>query len=507
MRVCFAMVAFFLASAFFEPHRLTLFNSLDPTSIREHFAFYELYPESPEGQKALAYAWKLMNNDLHEETDPFLDLPLESINSLLSLITQGENSKILILKDHELELIQKAGSNLANRKLRGYDAKTEKEVIALPFNQIDLAKGLFLAKMEENSNLTKEEALSYEALIDLMALQILAKLPENATTSQKVRAINHFIFEEMGFRFPPHSLYAKDVDLYTFLPAVLDSREGVCLGVSVLYLCLAQRLNLPIETVTPPGHIYVRCRENDKILNIETTARGIHIECEEYLGIDTPYLQIRNIKEVIGLSYINEASVYLQKQQFDKALKCYEKAESYLPNDALLKDLMGYTHLFLGHIDEGKILLKEALKMPDSKLFHQENMALDFLDGKVDVEGIKTIFLPVDETRESIAKKKEEIEGVIKKFPEFSAGYFNLAITFLQLNRMGEALEALEQYQKRKNDDAKAEYFLAALYTTRLNYPKAWNHLHQLEKLLSKREKKPKPLLELKQELRSHSPE
>ena len=76
------------------------------------------------------------------------------------------------------------------------------------------------------------------------------------------------------FRFPPHSLYAKDIDVYTFLPSVLDSRRGVCLGVSILYLCLAQRLDLPLEAMTPPGHIYVRYGED---LNIETTARGIDV--------------------------------------------------------------------------------------------------------------------------------------------------------------------------------------------------------------------------------------
>lgn len=96
---------------------------------------------------------------------------------------------------------------------------------------------------------------SYEALIDLMALQILARLPKQASAEEKIIAINTFIFDEMGFRFPPHSLYAKDIDLYTFLPSVLDSRRGVCLGVSILYLCLAQRLELPLEMITPPGPV------------------------------------------------------------------------------------------------------------------------------------------------------------------------------------------------------------------------------------------------------------
>src|SRR6202044_1243325 len=124
----------------------------------------------------------------------------------------------------------------------------------------------------------------------------------NATPQQKIDAINSFIFEEMGFRFPPHSRYAKDIDIYTFLPSVLDSRRGVCLGVSILYLCLAQRLGLNLEMITPPGHIYIRYHEGENIINIETTCRGIHMDSEDYLGINTRCLQMRNIKEVIGLA-------------------------------------------------------------------------------------------------------------------------------------------------------------------------------------------------------------
>ena len=72
----------------------------------------------------------------------------------------------------------------------------------------------------------------------LMALQILAKLPSKPTPSQKIRAINDFIFYDMGFRFPPHSVYAKDIDLYTFLPSVIDFPEKGYAWESLSYICV-----------------------------------------------------------------------------------------------------------------------------------------------------------------------------------------------------------------------------------------------------------------------------
>ena len=184
---------------------------------------------------------------------------------------------------------------------------------------------------------------SYEAMIDLMALQILAKLPEKATPEIKIRAMNRFIFEEMGYRFPPHSIWAEDVDVYTFLPSVLDSRRGVCLGVSILYICLAQRLGINLEMITPPGHIYVRYNDGNKIINIETTARGINLESDTYLGIETRSLQQRNIKEVIGLAHFNQAAVFWHQNEYEKVLNSYRKAQPYLPNDLLLTEFIKST--------------------------------------------------------------------------------------------------------------------------------------------------------------------
>lgn len=506
MRFLFLLVTFFLLSASSPSSLRVLFNSLDPDSIPQHLAFYELYSDTFEGKQSLHYAWQLISKDNEPCLAQVPNLTPAFIQGLIGLISKGFQDKISLLSKEELSFIEKAAANLPNRKLAGHLAKNEREVKALASEEIDLARGLLLAQMGDNQEIAWEEMLSYEAMIDLMAMQILTKISLQDSPEIKIRQMNQFIFEEMGFRFPPHSLYAKDIDIYTFLPSVLDSRKGVCLGVSVLYICLAQRLGLPLEMVTPPGHIYVRYRENDAIINIETTARGVHIDCEDYLGMDTPYLKLRNVKDVIGLTYFNEASVYLQKQDYAKALTRYQKAAEYIPEDALLKELTAYTLLFLGREEEGKNLLKEVITMPEGKLFGHEGIVEDYLNDKVDIEGIKTVFLPVDEKRESIIKKREEIEKMIDKFPSFSSGYFNLAVTWLQLHRYGEALAALEDYHKLVQNDPKAEYYLTVLNTLRLNYPQAKKHLSALEESLKNMGRTPKGFLDLKREISLRSP-
>lgn len=472
-----------------------LYNSLSPDSLTEHLAFYTLYPETPEGQKAL-------NNLAQFLSTP--NLPLkpadlkDNLEALIALVNKGDRDSIQPLSKNELALMEKLGANFPNRKLKGYLATSEEEVKQLDPSEIDLARALFLSQLGESE---MDRIRTYEVALDLMALQILSKLKKDSTIPEKVAAMNQYIFYDLGFRFPPHSLYAKDIDLYTFLPSVLDSRRGVCLGVSILYITLSQRIGLELEMVTPPGHIYVRAPYKNDVINIETTARGVNPDSEIYLGVDTRSLEVRTIKEVIGMAHYNQAAVYWGKKQPDLALKSYAKALPYMPNDMLLKELMGYSYLFVGDFENGNRLLEEVrYHLPETSVSPSTSPD-DYLSGRVDVEGLKAVFQPVDENRASIIEKKDEILATLEKFPEFKDGWHHLAICYLQLHRVKDALQALLEAHKLNPKDVTTQYYLAALHLERMNYAKAWEHLRNAEQLALDRDHSPKALKELKRGL------
>jgi regulator of sirC expression with transglutaminase-like and TPR domain len=482
-----------------------LYNSLDPYSISQHLAFYELYRQKPLGQQALRDVWELLYGRKTTFQAGIIDIPFSTsvISSLVSLVNKSTDQELPLINEEDLQTIENLSFRLAHIQFKGHYAKTEEEVLQLPPEEIDLARGLFLSQFGPDL----QKIRTYEAIIDLMALQILNRLPAQATPEIKIRLMNWFIFEEMGFRFPPHSLYAKDIDLYTFLPSVLDSHQGVCLGVSILYLCLAQRLALPLEMITPPGHIYVRYRSSETIINIETTARGIHLDSEEYLGVDTRSLQQRNIKEVIGLAHFNQAAVFLQQEEYIKALAAYQKAEAYLPGDYLVKELLGYSYLLVGNQQMGVYLLQQVKDhIPDYAIV-KDTMAEDYLQGKVDIESFKVIFKRVDEDRQSVLNKKQLLEGILQRHPYFRAGVLHLAITWLQLHRAREALETLNSYYTLHPNDPEVNYYLAVLYGQRYDYNKAWEHLRQAERIVHERNYNPKILKELRKSLAICCPE
>lgn len=494
-----------------NPKILTLYNRLDPKSIPEHLAFYQLYKDTETGKKALEVACGLLSSN--SLSGKFL-LNSSIVDTFISLVTKQSDQEKTILTKDELQMIAELSAHLPNRKLKGFLAKSEEEVLKLPAEEIDLARSLFLSQFGSDEK-SIQKMQSYEAMLDLMALQILAKLPKDANgetndvkdkVETKIAYMNNLIFDEMGFRFPAHSLYAKDIDVYTFLPAVLDSRRGVCLGVSILYMCLAQRLDLPLEMVTPPGHIYVRYKNGDKVINIETTARGIHIDSEEYLTIDTRSLELRSIKEVIGLAHYNLAATFWHREDYAKTIEAYLKAKKYLENDMQLKELLGFAYILDDKKEEGEKLLEEVKDYLDPHSVSKSLMAEEYLNGYVGLDALKAFFKPVDENRNSILEKKNALQKALKEYPQFSSGVFALAVSWMQLHRQKEALETLERYHQIDPFNPTAEYYLASLHMERYDYNKAWEHLTETEKLLKARDHNPKILKDLRKHLFHLSP-
>ncbi|CUI16990.1 conserved hypothetical protein [Candidatus Protochlamydia naegleriophila] len=482
-----------------------LYNSLDPTSISQHLAFYELYGDRPQGRQALQDAWQLLSGKESARAQSLHEIPFSSsvVQALVNLVNKQPDQELEALSDEELTELEKLSSSLAHNKLKGHYVWSEEAVWTLPVEEVDLARGLFLSQFGADSRRIR----TYEALMDLMALQILARLPASALPEAKIQAINTLIFDELGFRFPPHSLYAKDIDIYTFLPSVLDSHRGVCLGVSILYLCLAQRLNLPLEMVTPPGHIYVRYRAPKRVINIETTARGIHLDSGEYLGINTRSLQQRTIKEVIGLAHFNQASVFWQQGEFEQAFLAYQKGDPYLPHDPLLKELMGYACLLTNREERGKQLLTEVKDHIPDYAVTRSTIAEDYLQGHIDSSSIAILFSRSDDNRQAQLAKKQALETIVKEHPRFRAGLLQLAMTWAQLHRMGEALDTLAAYQALYDKDPEVNYYLAILYAQRLDYQRAWHHLRQSEQLVKAREYDCKQLKEFRMALVKECPE
>lgn len=93
--------------------------------------------------------------------------------------------------------------------------------------------------------------------VDVLAHRLCQRLPGDAAPLQRLRLLNRYFFEELGF--------AGNVNDYhdprnSLMPAVLETRRGIPITLALLYLELAHQAGLVARGISFPGHFMVKLR-------------------------------------------------------------------------------------------------------------------------------------------------------------------------------------------------------------------------------------------------------
>lgn len=93
------------------------------------------------------------------------------------------------------------------------------------------------------------------AQVDALADRLRRRIPADAAPLQRLRLLNRFFFQELGFAGNVNDYYdARN----SYLPAVLESRRGIPLTLALLYIELATQAGLQAQGVSFPGHFLVK---------------------------------------------------------------------------------------------------------------------------------------------------------------------------------------------------------------------------------------------------------
>ena len=95
------------------------------------------------------------------------------------------------------------------------------------------------------------------AQVDGLTQRIRQRLPEDAGALHKLRLLNRFFYDELGFAGNLNNYYDPD---NSYLPEVLRTRRGIPISLAVLWLELAQAVGLQARGVGFPGHFLVKVR-------------------------------------------------------------------------------------------------------------------------------------------------------------------------------------------------------------------------------------------------------
>jgi regulator of sirC expression with transglutaminase-like and TPR domain len=126
----------------------------------------------------------------------------------------------------------------------------------------DLLDGLYIIAKYRYPELTKQSIIND---IDRIRLEIWLEMRFDLSAFEKVRIMNHIIYTVHGFK--------GNTDHYhdpsnSFINNVLENKRGNPIMLAVVYILVAQRLNMPIYGVNLPQHFVLGYKEEQGTIDI-----------------------------------------------------------------------------------------------------------------------------------------------------------------------------------------------------------------------------------------------
>jgi regulator of sirC expression with transglutaminase-like and TPR domain len=101
------------------------------------------------------------------------------------------------------------------------------------------------------------DAQAVLAQIDALAERLKRRVPADAAALQKLRFLNRFFFDDLGFAGNVNDFYDPR---NSYLHEVLASRRGIPITLALLYIEIGSQIGLPLRGVSFPGHFLVKMR-------------------------------------------------------------------------------------------------------------------------------------------------------------------------------------------------------------------------------------------------------
>jgi len=249
----------------------------------------------------------------------------------------------------------------------------------LPDGEIPIGKTLVMVSSLVGGDLTgvPVDPAAVEKEFNLLAERVQPVLRDRSDPRKVISALNRFLFVEEGFTY---DCVAGNPDNY-LLDRVLARKHGNCLGLSALYLLLAERFSLPLHGVYVPSHCFVRFEDAAVRINIETGEKGAERDDGRYsrdfgLTEERPYLRSLGRKEMLGVYLKSLGAAYSRKGKEDQALRLYREAAVFYPGLPDIYFNAGVSFQKRGMLDEAIEQYRRALALDPDLAVARDNIGV-----------------------------------------------------------------------------------------------------------------------------------
>ncbi len=216
--------------------------------------------------------------------------------------------------------------------------------------------------LDDHPQLDVQEVLTE---VDQLASRLRKRIPTDAAALQRLRLLNRFFFQEMGFGGNVNNYYDAG---NSYIHEVLESRRGIPISLAVLYMEFAQHAGLSARGVSFPGHFLVKLRmprgevvidpfvgmslsrdELEERLGPFRRHRGLVGEFEAPLGL---FLQSAPARDIVARMLRNLSEVHRTAGDLQRRLAVQHRLVILLPHAWEERRERGWVLAELGAADQ-----------------------------------------------------------------------------------------------------------------------------------------------------------
>ncbi len=205
----------------------------------------------------------------------------------------------------------------------------------------------------------------FENSIDSLGRDLRKRYVECISSSVLVDTLIRIVYRKWNILFDP-----DQDDLRSLLPhTVITGKKGSCLGVSLLFLLLAEKLDYPLYGVLLPGHFFTRYDDGNEYRNIEPNRQGYTHPIQYYrmrYGIEeNSWYTLKNLsqKETAAVLYYNCANICAQRGKHDAARRYLKLCITGLDGFAEAWGNLGIEYAAIGNNDSARSAFYRAFSL------------------------------------------------------------------------------------------------------------------------------------------------
>lgn len=290
-----------------------------------------------------------------------------------------------------------------------------------------VVRELFDEWMRHDTSISAAIVERFSGRLDSAVLLLSSSLFMETDPEKISVELNKLVFTTWGIEFDPDRNNARSLFPYS----VLELQQGSCVGMSLLYLLIAEKCDWPIYAVLAPSHMFIRFDNGSIQRNIETLRKGEAMSrewyVEKYSIRDSSIYPLTNLtrKEVAAVLHFNVGTLYYNRKEYEYAVTHLNKAVTLMSR---FPDAQG-----------NLALTYEALKQPEKALRILNDLAEAYPEYKNVRQNIASLQLRCGRYNDAYTSYLHLVKMYVRD-PDM---YYGMAVALYRLNRGAEAEESL----------------------------------------------------------------